>query len=95
MLLIPQPPPSANVADEIAEVYRLLSSERDLSPNNQLVNRLLGGLVRLVTKQHDAFDSAGALESLSESGLLEGIRDICQRAECLLESHYSSLIASY
>lgn len=82
-----------SIAEHIAEIYGVLTRETDLSPNNPRVNSLLGALVRFVTLAHDANESAQALAELERAGLVEPIRQLCQKAECLLEYHYSKLLA--
>jgi hypothetical protein len=68
----------------ITETHEQLSQQRDLSPNNDLVN--------FVTQTHHEQDAKNALQVLADRGLVKKMRVLCQEAEFQLEKYYSSAI---
>jgi hypothetical protein len=85
-----------NSPDEIVrlvtETHEQLSQQKDLSPNNDLVNVLLSRLVNFVTMTHHDQDAKNALKVLADRGLVKKMRILCQEAEFQLEKYYSSAI---
>jgi hypothetical protein len=76
----------------ITETHEQLSQQRDLSPNNDLVNFQLTRLVNFVTQTHHEQDAKNALQVLADRGLVKKMRVLCQEAEFQLEKYYSSAI---
>jgi hypothetical protein len=85
---------SQEIVDSVTATFEELSRQTDLSPKNERVNHLLTNLVNLVTQVHDQAAVKTAMAKLEEKGIVTKLRELCQKAEFLLEGHYSQTIVA-
>lgn len=85
---------TVDVVGELRRSHELLSGQADLSPRNPVVNELLGGLVRYATSATTVKIDPQNLAALKSEGLVASFRELCHRAEYLLEEHFATQLCA-
>jgi hypothetical protein len=83
------PPGVGAIVRQVVAVHALLTSESDISPRNEKINRALGDLVKLLLRPYDPCETAAVLDNAEIVALKDSLLARLSEAEFALERFWS------